>query len=281
MPHVTADRVRETSTTTGTGSYALAGAAPNFRAFSAVCANADTADYAAVDINGAGWEIGRGTWSTGNTLARTTILASSNGGAAVNWSAGTRDIFITASAALLGSRAASGANSDITSLAGLTTALSVAQGGTGSTTQAGARSNLGAAAASHTHAIGDVTGLQAALDAKLNLTGGTLTGALTLNTTSALTVPVGTTAQRPIAATGQLRFNTSTSSFEGHNGTAWGSIGGGATGGGADQSFYLNSTSITASYSIPSGQNAGTFGPVSVASGAIVTVPSGSTWTIV
>lgn len=241
MPHVTADRVRETSTTTGTGSYALAGAAQNFQAFSAVCANADTVDYAAVDINGAGWEVGRGTWSTGNTLARTTIFSSSNGGAAVNWSAGTRDIFITAPASFLGSRAA----------------------------------------ASHTHAIGDVTGLQAALDAKLNLTGGTLTGALTLNTTSALTVPVGTTAQRPTAATGQLRFNTSTSSFEGYNGSAWGSIGGGATGGGSDQSFYLNSTSITASYSIPSGQNAGTFGPVSVASGAIVTVPSGSTWTIV
>lgn len=133
MPHIVADRVRETSTTTGTGSYALAGASANFRAFSGVCANADTVDYAAVDSAGAGWEVGRGTWSTGNTLARTTIFASSNGGAAVNWSAGTRDIFLTSPATFLASRAASGANSDITSLTGLTTALSVGQGGTGAT----------------------------------------------------------------------------------------------------------------------------------------------------
>lgn len=103
MPHIIADRVRETSTTTGTGSYTLAGAMANFRAFSGVCANNDTADYAAVDTNGAGWEVGRGTWTTGNTLARTTILASSNGGAAVDWSAGTRDIFITAPATVLAS----------------------------------------------------------------------------------------------------------------------------------------------------------------------------------
>ncbi|CAB4161281.1 hypothetical protein UFOVP732_42 [uncultured Caudovirales phage] len=187
MPHVTADRVRETSTTTGTGSYALAGAAPNFRAFSAVCANADTADYAAVDINGAGWEIGRGTWSTGNTLARTTILASSNGGVAVNWSAGTRDIFITAPAALLGSRAASGANSDITSLSGLTTALSVAQGGTGSTTQSGARTNLGLAIGTNVQAqsadLSSIAGL-AGTSGLLRKTGA---GTYSLDTASYLT----------------------------------------------------------------------------------------------
>lgn len=111
--------------------------------------------------------------------------------------------------------------------------------------------------------------------------GDTMTGALVLNTTSALTVPVGTTAQRPTAATGQLRFNTTTSSFEGYNGAAWGSIGGGAVGGGTERAFYLNDQTISTSYSIPSGQNAGTFGPVTVASGATVTVPSGSTWTVV
>lgn len=112
-------------------------------------------------------------------------------------------------------------------------------------------------------------------------TGGTLTGALTINATSALTVPVGTTAQRPTSATGQLRFNTTTTSFEGFNGTAWGSIGGGAVGGGTERAFYLNDQTISTNYSIPSGQNAGTFGPVTVASGAVVTVPSGSTWTVV
>ena len=104
---------------------------------------------------------------------------------------------------------------------------------------------------------------------------------LTISSTDAILVPVGDTAARPAGAAGYLRFNNALGSFEGHNGTAWGSIGGGATGGGGDQSFYLNSTTINNSYSIPSGQNAGTFGPVSVASGAVVTVPSGSTWTVV
>ena len=104
---------------------------------------------------------------------------------------------------------------------------------------------------------------------------------LAVSSTDAILIAVGTTAQRPTGATGYLRFNSETVSFEGYNGTAWGSIGGGATGGGTDQIFYLNGQTVTTSYSIPSGQNAGTFGPVSVDSGATVTIPSGSTWSIV
>jgi hypothetical protein len=45
--------------------------------------------------------------------------------------------------------------------------------------------------------------------------------------------------------------------------------------------FYLNGQTVNTSYSIPAGQNAGSFGPITVASGATVTVPSGSTWTVV
>jgi hypothetical protein len=92
MPHIVADRVQETSTTTGTGSYTLAGAATGFRAFGSVCSDGDTVFYAAVE--GSGWEVGIGTFSSG-TLARTTILSSSNAGAEVNWPAGTRDVFLT------------------------------------------------------------------------------------------------------------------------------------------------------------------------------------------
>jgi hypothetical protein len=109
----------------------------------------------------------------------------------------------------------------------------------------------------------------------------TLSVKFSIAATDAMLVPVGTTGERPTGATGYLRFNSTTSSFEGHNGTAWGSIGGGATGGGADQMFYLNGQTVNTNYSIPSGQNAGTFGPITVASGATVTVGSGSTWTIV
>lgn len=104
---------------------------------------------------------------------------------------------------------------------------------------------------------------------------------LAISSTDAVLVPVGTTGERPTGATGYLRFNSTTTSFEGYNGSNWGSIGGGATGGGTDQILYLNGQTVTTSYSIPSGQNAGTFGPITIDSSATVTVPSGSTWTVV
>lgn len=102
-----------------------------------------------------------------------------------------------------------------------------------------------------------------------------------INSTDAMLVPVGNDAARPAGAAGYLRFNSTSNSFEGYDGTEWGSIGGGATGGGSDKAFYLNDITINNSYTIPTGQNAGTFGPVTVASGATVTVGSGSTWTVV
>jgi hypothetical protein len=107
------------------------------------------------------------------------------------------------------------------------------------------------------------------------------TGIVSLPTTGAIVVPVGTTGQQPTGTTGMLRFNSTTVGFEGYNGTVWASVGGGATGGSTDQIFYLNGQTVTTSYSIPSGQNAGTFGPVTINSGAVVTVPSGSTWSVV
>ncbi len=100
------DRVLETSTTTGTGTYTLAGAVTGYQAASAVCANNDTAYYYAedVDANGVtlgGWETGLGTWATGGTLARTTINTSSNANAAVSWAAGTRRISLALTATAL------------------------------------------------------------------------------------------------------------------------------------------------------------------------------------
>jgi hypothetical protein len=97
MAHIQADRVKETTTTTGTGAITLAGAASGFRAFSAVMAAADTCFYTIA--GGAEWETGLGTFST--TLARTTVLSSSNAGAAVTFSAGAKDVFITVPAARL------------------------------------------------------------------------------------------------------------------------------------------------------------------------------------
>lgn len=104
--------------------------------------------------------------------------------------------------------------------------------------------------------------------------------AFAVNATDAILVPNGTTAQRPTGAAGYIRYNTTTGTFEGYT-TAWGSIGGGATGAGGDQVFYQNGQTVNTSYSITAGTNAGSFGPISVASGATVTVPSGSVWSIV
>ena len=94
MALVVADRVQETTSTTGTSSYALLGAATGYQSFGAVMADGDTTYYAIT--NDADWEVGVGTYSTtGPTLARTTILASSSGGSAVNWGVGVKNIFIS------------------------------------------------------------------------------------------------------------------------------------------------------------------------------------------
>lgn len=92
MALIRAERVKETTATTGTGTYALDGAAIGYQAFSAVCANADTVEYCATD--GTAWEVGLGTWATGGTLVRTAIYKSSNSNNAVSWAAGSKDIFL-------------------------------------------------------------------------------------------------------------------------------------------------------------------------------------------
>ncbi len=101
MALVYADRIKETSTTTGTGTYNLAGAVTGFQTFVAGIATGNTCYYCATDDTN--WEVGLGTVTdaTPDTLARTAILASSNGGAAVNWAAGTRNIFSTIPAAVV------------------------------------------------------------------------------------------------------------------------------------------------------------------------------------
>ena len=109
-----------------------------------------------------------------------------------------------------------------------------------------------------------------------------VTSTVNFTGSSGVRIPSGGSSARPSPATpGVIRFNSDTNSFEGYVSAAWGSLGGGATGGGSSQAFYLNDTVVSVSYSIPSGKNAGTFGPITVATGVTVEVPSGSTWTVV
>ena len=139
------------------------------------------------------------------------------------------------------------------------------------------------------------SGKTLAVAGTLTLTGtATATGAVTLSgTTTATTdirmtgtgqikVPASTTANRSGSpASGMFRFNTDNVKFEGYNGTAWGTVGGGATGGGTDEIFIENGQTVTSNYTITASKNAGTFGPITINSSITVTVPSGSTWSIV
>ena len=95
MALVLADRVKETTTTTGTGTVTLLGASTGFQSF-AVIGNANTTYYTIAGQTTSEWEVGIGTYtSAGTLLARTTVLASSNSGSLVNFSAGTKDVFVT------------------------------------------------------------------------------------------------------------------------------------------------------------------------------------------
>ena len=96
MALVIKDRVKETTTTTGTGAVTLAGAVTNFQTFTSVLSNADTTFYAIIDDTNGAFEVGIGTFaSSGTTLTRTTVLESSNSGSAVNLGSGTKQVFMT------------------------------------------------------------------------------------------------------------------------------------------------------------------------------------------
>lgn len=100
MPLIIADRVLEASTTTGTGVFTLTGASLGFRSFASVCSVADTVWYYIEGVNSFGvptgeYEYGLGTYSGANQLTRTTVRGSSNGGSAVNFTAGAKLVGIS------------------------------------------------------------------------------------------------------------------------------------------------------------------------------------------
>lgn len=101
MAHVYADLVAQYTETTGTGGYAMTAAVANRRAFGAVLANGDTTDYQVTGVDASGnaaWEVGVGTYaSTGATLARTTIRASSTG-SAISWGPGVKTVTLVQAA---------------------------------------------------------------------------------------------------------------------------------------------------------------------------------------
>ena len=100
--------------------------------------------------------------------------------------------------------------------------------------------------------------------------------------TGSAVIPAGTEAQRNGSpAAGNFRFNTDVAKFEGYNGTIWGSVGGGATGGGSDAVFIENDKVVTANYTIPATKNAMSTGPVTINSDVTVTVSSGARYVVI
>jgi hypothetical protein len=118
MALIIKDRVKEGTTTSGTGNITLAGSSSTFVPFNSYMTNGDTSYYA-IEHTSSGineWEVGLGTWNTGNTLSRTTVLAGSAGTSAVDFSAGTKNIFMTYPSAIAAFTDGSG---DLSSLIGL------------------------------------------------------------------------------------------------------------------------------------------------------------------
>lgn len=190
------------------------------------------------------------------STASTQATNASNSAAAAATSETNAGNFVTSA-----SGSASAASSSATAASGSATAAS------GSASAAS--SSATAAAGSATAAAGSATAAAASALEAVNKV------AKTSDTGSAV-LPKGTTGQRDgTPLSGYLRFNTTTSSPEIYNGTAWGSVGGGATGAGGDTVFQENSRVVTTNYTLTSGKSASTVGPITVNSGVTVTIPSG------
>jgi len=324
MALVLADRVRETTTTTGTGSVTLAGAYTGFQTFLAGIGNSNSTYYTIANVVTGEWEVGIGTYTaSGNTLSRTTVLASSNSNALVNFAAGSKDVFVTQpaeravyvegtnvvaansatvpnsllanSSLTLGSTALT-LGATTTSVAGLTLTTAAVNGTLGATTP----STVAA------------TSVTASLDSSFTSTG-------------ALQISAGTTGQRPTGAVGKIRWNSTLSQYEGYDGANWTLLGGAVisndtsttsvrypvfssvTTGNASTLYTgnanllykpstgdltstamvsgngitINATTVSASYTIQTGNNGFSVGPMTVASGAVVTVSSGQQWVVI
>jgi len=155
----------------------------------------------------------------------------------------------------------------------------------GSTAAAGAFTTL--AASGNTTLTGDLAvngnttlGNASSDTITLNANTANVPNNLNFNGTGSITLPNGTTGERPTPVTGMVRYNSTEGTFEGYSNGAWGAIGGGATGGGGDQVFYENELTVTADYTLTTARNAMSTGPITIDSGITVTVPTDQRWVI-
>lgn len=297
MALVLKDRVKETTAVTGTGTATLLGAATGYQSFSAI-GNGNTTYYVIAGQGTSEWEVGLGTYtSAGTTLSRTTVLASSNAGSLVSFSAGTKDVFCDYPAArsvnydgsgvyvLLGSGSA---------LAGATNPILALSGASSGYVQG--------------YIINNTNGTSSSADVVAYPSNGTdshgwvdmgITSLTYADTTYTVTGPnesyIFGSAPSGSGTSGNLVYatdNTGTTNYHQwyvggftQNKNAWKmqltpdgvqSLTLNATNG-----LVVNNKTVSANYSIPSGSNAQSVGPMTIASGVSVTVPSGSRWLVV
>ena len=299
MALILADRVKETSTTTGNGVFTLAGATTGFQSF-AIVGNGNTTFYCIAGQGTNEWEVGSGPYaSAGTTLTRTTVLSNSSATepSALVFAAGTKDVFVTypseksvnldasGNATALGTPVAfTGTN--ITGTATAFTASNVTTNAnlTGEATSSGSNAVtltnsavIGKVITGYVSGAGAVSAADTLLQAIQKLNGNTaaIVGgpALSNDTATATNVyPVFAAATTGTPTTiytsnSKLLYKPSTGELA-------------VTAPIAANGLVLNATTVATSYTIASGFNACSVGPVTVNGGVVVTITSGQRWLV-
>jgi hypothetical protein len=294
MALVLKDRVKETTTTTGTGTVTLAGAVTGFDAFSEI-GNSNTTYYVIAHQSADEWEVGIGTYtSSGTTLSRDTVLSSSNSGSATNFSSGTKDVFCGYPA---GKAVNKDANDDVTletlSITNTTTNDSLALTTTEDSSTAAPVISLKRNSSSP--ADGDYIGqikFKGENDADQEVVYAKITGK-TSDVTDTTEDGLIEFALRK-AGSNNIGARLTSTDLKLINGTGLEVAGNATVTGNITTSDYLrateveasngiiaNATTVSANYTIPTNYNALSAGPITIDSGITVTVPSGSVWTVV
>ena len=267
---VLADRVKVSTSTTGTGTITLGAAETGYQTFaSGGVSNGDTVRYVIEDNNGSAWEIGTGVYThSGTTLTRN--LSSSSTGSLLNLTGNNTLVFISPSSADLVLSANAFNVNEFTATAGQTTFTVNYTVGTIDVFLNGIKLLQGDYTASNGTSV--VLDYGAAVGDKVEIVeyGIGDSNLSTFSNTFTLPGSDGTSGQALTTnGSGTLSFTTIS-----------GGGGGGATGGGSDEVFYENDVTVTTSYTISTNKNALTVGPVTINSGATVTVPTGSRWVL-
>ena len=310
MAFAIADRVQETTVTQGTGTVLLDGAVIGYQSF-AVIGNLNTTYYTIADQAGANWEVGVGTYYLANSsLARTTILSSSNSNAAVSFGVGIKAVFVTypaeqailadpsnittitnfvSSNVLITGGTISGAN--FTGLGTMSTQNANAVVITGGTINNVSLSNvtyggLGTMSTQNANNISVTGGTIATTNvstSNLIATGGTINNVIVGGTTAANGSFTNVTISNQLIANASAGANGQVLTSGGANVSPFwanASSSGGSTGIGNSSILALN-VNITSNATVNAGVNGFSVGPVNTANGVVVTITSGQRWVII